>query len=347
MKVYDKPFKSFDELIDVLQNKHGLLITNKEFAKHVLQCTPYYDLVNGYKDILMTGDRYSPTTGMSHLFLIHAFDRDFQNILFEFSVIVEDYFKNILAYTIADSFGVDESVYLSYGNYLVKKAAGSKHEIRRDRVLPAFRHIATSTSDTPTSYYRLHHNHIPPWVLLKNSTFSLSTNLLTLLKRPQKQQVLSYMLPIGTPWDQRFPILLYILTLIRKGRNAIAHNLKFTSLNCSRYMNNLDKATLRYLIPVTLLSDDELDNMEYLDGIYGYIILSLCFIPDRVTKYIIISRLFNAIDLSPLMTGDFQEIGDEIKETYFNGIHVPLDLKSRLMDYLHEIFEDVDETHPD
>lgn len=47
------------------------------------------------------------------------------------------------------------------------------------------------------------------------------------------------------------------------------------------------------------------------------------------------------------MTGDFQEIGDEIKETYFNGIHVPLDLKSRLMDYLHEIFEDVDETHPD
>ena len=113
MEIYDKPFKTFDELVDVLQNKHGLLVTNEEFAKQILQCIPYYDLVNGYKDILMKDDAYLPTMGMSHLFLMHAFDRGFQNVLFEFSVIIEDYFKNILAYTIADSFGVDESKYHS------------------------------------------------------------------------------------------------------------------------------------------------------------------------------------------------------------------------------------------
>ena len=41
MDVYDKPFKTFDELVDLLQIKHGLTVPDREIAKQILQCTPY------------------------------------------------------------------------------------------------------------------------------------------------------------------------------------------------------------------------------------------------------------------------------------------------------------------
>lgn len=338
MDVYDKPFKTFDELVDLLQIKHGLAVPDREVAKQILQCTPYYDLVNGYKDIFMTNDQYDPAIDFTDLYLTHILDRDFQNVLFELSVIVEDYFKNILAYVVAGSFGVDESAYLSFDHYLSLHAAGTRHEIRRDKVIPSLRHIARCSLDNPTLYYRTRHNHIPPWILLKNTTFSLSSNLLTLLKRPQKQQVLRFMLPIDGNWDQQFPILLYTLTLVRKCRNTIAHNLKFTSFSGRRYMNNLDKSLLRQLIPEVLLRDSELDGMMYLDGVYGYLILSLCLIPDRISKYVIINRLFNVIDSNPLLAGDMQSIGDRVKSYYFRGIRVPLDFRERLSSYVKSLF---------
>lgn len=48
---YDKPFKSFKELALCLQNEHGLMVDDVNQAAYILQFLPYYDLVNGYKEI--------------------------------------------------------------------------------------------------------------------------------------------------------------------------------------------------------------------------------------------------------------------------------------------------------
>lgn len=56
---YDKPFKSFKELALCLQNEHGLMVDDVNQAAYILQFLPYYDLVNGYKEILMTGEVFS------------------------------------------------------------------------------------------------------------------------------------------------------------------------------------------------------------------------------------------------------------------------------------------------
>ena len=336
-KQYDKPFKTFDELVNLLEQEHGLDVPDHDVAKQVLQFIPYYDLVNGYKDILMTQDKYTVATTISDLYLFHTFDRDFQKALFDLSVMIEDYFKNILAYTIAGSFGVDEADYLLFSNYLVKRGTAGKHSVRRDIVLPTLRNIANTSYDNPTLYYRNNHNHIPPWILLKNTTFSLSTNLFVLLKRPQKQEILDFMLPVNRAWNQRFPVLLYILTMVRKCRNTIAHNLKFTSFNCGRYMNNLDRQSLRELIPVSLLSDAELNRWSYLDGIYGYIILCISMIPNNLSKAMMINSLLNAIEINPLLSGEFQGTGDVIRQKYFSGTDIPLDIKDRLLLYLQEL----------
>ena len=334
MEIYDKPFKTFDELVSVLRNKHSLYIEDDEFVKEVLQFVPYYDLVNGYKRILMDGEKFKNNVDIQYLFMFHSFDQEFQSVIFKSSVIIENYFKNILAYTIGQSYGVSTDKYLYRSNYLPRKFIGKKKFIQRKKILSEIKDIASTTIDNPTRYYRNNHNHIPPWILFKNISFSLSTNLLILLKRNEKKAVLDYMLPFDMSWDQKWPVLLYSLTMIRKCRNTIAHNLQFTSFNCAKYMNNLNKHCLRQLIPQCLLTDQEIDSNKYLDGIYGYIVLCLSIIPNDLTRLIMIQRLLHALTFDGILDdADLVSLKENIHHDYFYGLNIPTDFTQRLHAY--------------
>lgn len=338
--MYDKPFKTFDELLDVLSQRHNLKIQDSEIAKGIITFIPYYDLVNGYKEILMDGEKFSDGIDAMTLFLFHVFDHDFQNALFAPSVSIENYFKNILAYVLAESFGVSIDEYLSYSHYLTRRRLGVNSEVRRDKVIPKLKDIALHTPDNPTKFYRHHHNHIPPWILLKNVSFSQSVDLLRLLKRPEKSKVLDFMIPIHDSPVNRYPILLYTLTIVRRCRNTIAHNLKFTSFDCSRYINNLSKGCLRQLISPYLLSDEELNSYKYLNGIYGYIVLSLSLIPDKITKMLVVHRLLSTF----LLKNDgilFSPAETEIRSKYFEGLNIPSDIRERLLSFVNDLCKSI------
>lgn len=336
MDNYDKPFKTFDELLDVLEHDHGLVIPDRKIAKNILEFIPYYDLANGYKEILMDKEHFRNGINMGGLFLFHLLDHDFQNALFAYSVTIEDYFKNILAYVIAESFGVDHHEYLKYNHYVSKKSLGKNTDTRRDRILPSIMRTAETSLDNPTLYYRQHHNHIPPWILLKNTTFNMATKLFQILKRDQRKAVLDFMIPTAQEPEQRYPVLLYALTNIRKCRNTIAHNLKFTSFNCGRYMNRLNKGVLRQLISSTLLTDKELDNYKFLDGVYGYIILSLSLVPSSITRVLMIRQLLSTLLFDPSLK-QFSSLNAVIPPLYYKGLNLPPDLAGRLDKYLKEI----------
>ena len=49
---YDKPFKTYDEQIDILQNKYGVVIDDYEFAKYALISVSYNDLIGRFKNTL-------------------------------------------------------------------------------------------------------------------------------------------------------------------------------------------------------------------------------------------------------------------------------------------------------
>lgn len=48
---YDKPFKTYDEQIEILQNKYGIVVKNREFAKNILISISYNDLISGFKNV--------------------------------------------------------------------------------------------------------------------------------------------------------------------------------------------------------------------------------------------------------------------------------------------------------
>ena len=128
----DKPFKTFPELVKYLQENSRFDISyDPLWAEKALRIIPYYDLVNGYKDVFMSNDEFRDSICFEYLYLFHAFDHQLQNILFEFSIVIENYFKNNLSFILAKDFGVFESDYLSRKNYV-----SAKDNLKYDAITP-------------------------------------------------------------------------------------------------------------------------------------------------------------------------------------------------------------------
>ena len=338
MQTYDKPYKTIDQLLDLLETNHNLTITNQESAKNILKFIPYYDLVNGYKEHFMNEeDKFETGLTLDTLYWFHTFDRGFQNVLFEFSVIIEDYYKNLLSQVLAKHFGVGEKEYLAFENYVQRKGI-----IKREIILQELNNIVKHTNDNPTKYYKAKHNHIPPWILLKNTSFSTSINIFVLLTRNAKNDLSKELLPIDVPADQKIPIIRYTLTLIRKFRNVIAHNLKFTTFSYSRYGNNLNQKALRLLIPSSLLSDAELQKKDMLYGIYGYIVLSLSLIPDLSTRLMLVNKLSEYIANRSLQTDkNLSQMWYLLGQKYFSVTNIPTNVIQRFTNYSHEQIKNI------
>ena len=49
---FDKPFKTYDEMIDILISRN-LIINDKDYAKKLLSDYSYYSLINGFKGTLL------------------------------------------------------------------------------------------------------------------------------------------------------------------------------------------------------------------------------------------------------------------------------------------------------
>lgn len=339
---YDKPFKTFDELAEYLESAHGLTVkggdAERKYIAYSLRVIPYYDLINGYKECFMDGERFLEGVRFSDLQTFYSFDRGFQNVLFPFSIMVEDYFKNILAYIMARDFGVTVDDYLARRNYVSDKS-GISYEWLENRIRSVFQkktdegYVVKKLSkiDEPTRHYVDKHNHIPPWILLKNVTFSNSINLFELMKSEQKREIAGMMISANLPDDQKIQILIYSLTLIRKCRNRIAHNLKFISFDAARYSTGVSRNALAKWIPRELISRKELNRDIGVHDIYAYFLFSAALIPDCLHKLLLIARLsaylgyFSDSPLASLWAKQFSR--------YAQATNLPIDMPQRLAAY--------------
>lgn len=77
MEAYDKPFLTYDEQIDCLIEKHGLDVSDRDFARRVLRSVSYYDLINGYKDAFMVNEKYGEHMSIEFLYSFYIFDKRF------------------------------------------------------------------------------------------------------------------------------------------------------------------------------------------------------------------------------------------------------------------------------
>ncbi len=313
---YDKPFKTFQEQIDQLKTVHKLQINNDKFAEYALSTFSYYDLVNGYKELFMVNDVFNAGTTIEYLTYFHLYDKDFQNFVFQYSTMIENTFKNKLAYVLAESFGVDIADYLDNRNY----KSSYKNKIYLYNVKTDILNHSTKTDKSgnriytqqPSKHYADNHNHIPPWILLKNVTFADAISLYKLLKSPEKQKVSHLMLSANIPVNEKIQFLTASLDLIRHWRNVVAHNLKFTTYACPKY--NLPVNIAKKIIP----EPSVFQGRKQLCDLYGCLVAIYIMLDNPFLALKFLNSFFRVYNNSKASDDTTKQLYAQIRQDYFN-----------------------------
>lgn len=242
---YSKPFKTYEEQLKILKNRYKLNILDDKFALKLLKTVSYYDLINGSKECFFKENEeiFEEGVDINHLFSFKILDRNIQNILFKYSVYVENTFKTNLAYTLAKNYGIGIEKYLDENNF--KIFSNSDRMDKRNKTLEIIKE-AQFLENNPTFHYKKNHNHIPPWILFKNVNFTDSIDLFTFFKRKDKLEIVKEYFEQdiqNNEADEMIELLKTTISIVRKFRNKIAHNAKVITYKTE------NRITLRNLIP--------------------------------------------------------------------------------------------------
>ena len=195
----DKPFKPLDEQLNILENRH-LIIANRESSKVVLKRYGYYEVINGYKRPFMMSDNdddgFKSGVTFEHLARLQEFDRSVRFGVVESLEIVEENLRQAVAYVIAKNISHLQGKYIKRQRY----NTGRKYRDRKtgrwvfpiDNLIRVMNKISYSPKQ-PIKHYREKHGNVPPWILVKGLTFGNLVWLVHLLKKQEKNEVISIM----------------------------------------------------------------------------------------------------------------------------------------------------------
>lgn len=244
----EKPFKLIDEQVGLLKSR-GLLFVDEIYAKQKLFAYGYYEIINGYKDFLIDTDspneKYIPGATFEHIFGLYQLDKDIRNAIMEATLEVESYIRTAVSYVIAHKFGEKQEDYLKRTNYNRGKPTyknGVYIGDKIDQLLKKFNNIISDDVE-PMKHYRKEHGNVPPWIMIKGTSFGNLINFIKLQKPPAKNEILSILSGFPIPLiekDQSLKAMLMdMLFLFHAFRNRAAHGGRV-------YNYHSEKAKMRY-----------------------------------------------------------------------------------------------------
>ncbi len=185
-----KVFKTIDEQLEILRSK-GLVINDYDKASEILLRENYFFL-NGYRSpFLINGSkRFIDGTTFEELYALFTFDRYFRNIVFKNILIVENNYKSIYSYVLSKKYGYKEKDYLNANNFnrskdKVRQINDLIRKLKRQIRINGYQHQATS-------HYINNYGYIPMWVGVKVLSFGLMSELFTILKEEDRDEIAAY-----------------------------------------------------------------------------------------------------------------------------------------------------------
>ncbi|NLJ70967.1 MAG: Abi family protein [Clostridiaceae bacterium] len=324
---YNKPFKTFEQQIQHLKDRHGLEINDDNFAKEALKNLSYYDLINGYKECFQdSNERYLPGYSIEYLYSFHEFDRDFQNILFKYSVYVETRFKNILAYRISMQYGVHADDYLNKKHYMQPQNKSQSNIF--NQAMKRLKQITNKRyPDQPSHHYNNNHNHTPAWILFKNAYWSDCSDLYSFLKTEDKDYVVNELLSSKINNKYRKEIFSNSLFIVRKFRNKIAHPGKFMTFKVGS-KKQISYSKIRPLFNNTFIKGSDFRKADIGRNAYAMILSIIMLLGDQYKIQTFLLELSQLIDITVN-----QNRNSEIWDIYSKFSGIPIDFIDRAIKY--------------
>lgn len=184
----EKTFKTLDEQIAILQNK-GLVIDDINYAKEVLLRENYFFLM-GYRHLFLVSEKdrvFLPNTNFRELYALFNFDRQIRNIIFKNILIVENNAKSIFSYQLSKKYGIKEKSYLNPKNF--NRSPDRRRQVN-DLLKKMERQIRVNGGQhSATMHYINNYGYVPLWIVVKVLSFGIVSELFTILKPEDQNEI--------------------------------------------------------------------------------------------------------------------------------------------------------------
>lgn len=243
----NKPFKTFDEQIKILQSK-GVRIKNIEKAKSLLAHFNYYNLINGYKTPFIiknnkhsnTNNVYKKGTTLEEIYNLHELDKELKIVVFAALLRFEKLFKTSCAYHFSRLHQNELYPYLRVENY-----SNSQHllNVVLNNISKFSNYINKENTKIhgkkPIKHYIKKHEHIPFWVFVNFLTFGDISFFYSALEEHLQNQIAKdfgerYQTMYNTTEKLGSIELRQILRLSNYFRNVCAHDEVMYSFNLKK-----------------------------------------------------------------------------------------------------------------
>ncbi|MGN0505623.1 MAG: Abi family protein [Lachnospiraceae bacterium] len=217
----EKLFKTYDELLDFLQEEKMLAIGDKEKAKRILTKTSYFSLISGYKDIFKNPAtrKYCENASFEEIYSLYQFDGELRSVFLKYILIAERSVKASLAYHFSEVYGENQEQYLAIDNYDLHSR---KNRDGIEKLLSVLSlHLANKNDYVYIRHYQQKYHNVPLWVMVQVLTLGQVAHMFDYLKGT---------VPIKVCRDfhgiERVELHTF-LSVMTKYRNACAHGERF------------------------------------------------------------------------------------------------------------------------
>lgn len=268
----DKPFKTHDELISLL-NSRGISFDkpeSKSDTKKRLQRIGYYNLINGYSRLFLndvSNNIYKPGTTIEEIYNLYIFDQKLRECLLHYILPIETNIKSLIAYYFPMHH--KEHNYLVYTNFDSSKR-NSNSQIT-ELISEIQRQIASRSNDPSIKHYLTKYGYIPIWVLNNILTFGTISKMYSLMYQRERQEISkTFHIP-----DNELESSLFYLSAVRnfcahgnriycyRSKNPYIDNDLHIKMNISKENNSEYKYGKRDLFAVMLILKKLLSQTEY------------------------------------------------------------------------------------
>lgn len=192
----DKPFKSIDEQIAILDSRG--VETDSDTAAALMR-EGYYSIVNGYKDpfidrdasAIAGEDTYKAGTSFNEIKRLFDFDRDLRHTMFKYFSIAEATLKTACAYNFSKRHSSEHEPYLKKENYRSER----KYSDWIDVLIGDFEvALGRNPKKKPKKkeylvHYRLNHDEVPIWVLIRYLTLGQTFKFFDFQDEPMRNAI--------------------------------------------------------------------------------------------------------------------------------------------------------------
>ena len=212
-----KPFLSYDDQLNKLEQEKGLIIANRHYARTTLQQIGYFGLISGYKLPFKnpTTQKYKSGTSFEDIVTLYKFDENLRELFLKYILQIERNIRSLLSYYFTEKYGEAQSCYLDSANYVCDK----KHQSDVSKLIGKLDRLANHTSDYPyINHQRTRHNNVPLWVLFNGVTFGTLSKFYSLVTQDLKIKTSKNFPSVNEKQLEQY------LSVMTKFRNVCAHN---------------------------------------------------------------------------------------------------------------------------